>query len=264
MVSLNCPEWINPPDILELPGENVHIWRVGLALSISTLQELAQTLSPDESQRAARFRFDRDRDRFIGGRGSLRAILSRYLKTNPAELRFCYGSSGKPALKHSSGNLTLEFNLAHSQDLMLCAIAQNARIGIDLEYLRPVSDLKQLTHRFFAAQEHRAIQALPIDQQLPFFFQHWTCKEAVLKAVGEGLADLSEVEVAITDSRVDLVRWVEKSPFVDAWRIELFSPAPNYTAAIAVNDHYPTEASGSQNAPPANRSFVFWQYAGDK
>jgi 4'-phosphopantetheinyl transferase len=121
---------------------------------------------------------------------------------------------------------------------MLCAVAQTTRVGIDLEYLRPVDDLNQLTQRFFTTQEHLAIRALPSEEeQLQSFFQHWTCKEALLKAVGEGLVGLSKIEVAIANGSVKLVRCQADSEQTHQWVIELLSPAPNYVAAIAINSY---------------------------
>jgi 4'-phosphopantetheinyl transferase len=232
------PSWMPPPLDLRLSSGKVHIWRVGLDVPSTTLQRLTQTLSLDERQRAERFRFAHDRYRFIAGRGTLRAILGQYLKTEPAQIQFCYRASGKPSLITSPTEGGLEFNISHSQNLMLCAVAQTTRVGIDLEYLRPVDDLNQLTQRFFTTQEHLAIRALPSEEeQLQSFFQHWTCKEALLKAVGEGLVGLSKIEVAIANGSVKLVRCQADSEQTHQWVIELLSPAPNYVAAIAINSY---------------------------
>ncbi|QZZ20822.1 4'-phosphopantetheinyl transferase superfamily protein [Leptothermofonsia sichuanensis E412] len=263
MTSLHYPQWLVPTENLGLPGESVHIWQVWLDVPVGSFHNLAYTLSPDEKQRAERFRFERDRHRYMAGRRALRAILGRYLKTDPAELRFCYGTSGKPALEHLSGKPDLEFNLAHSQNLMLCAVAQNTVVGIDLEYLRPITDLPQLTRRFFAEQEHLAIQSLPADQQLLSFFQHWTCKEALLKAVGEGLVDLSKVEVLIGDRHIEIVKGVMNAQLTGQWKLHLFCPAPDFVAAIATNICALTPPSDLPDAAPVTEQpFVFWQYSG--
>ncbi len=241
--AVDFPQWNIPPDSLKLSVGEVHIWSVWLDAPLEILQALAETLSPDERQRAERFRFDRDRHRFLVGRGTLRAILSRYLKVDPTQVQFHYGPGGKPAL---AGISDLEFNLSHSQDLMLCAVAWNSQVGIDLEYLRPVSDLDHLTQRFFAPQEHLAIQALPESERLRLFFQYWTCKEALLKASGYGLVNLKDLEILLTETGVEIVHLKSGSPSLKSWSVDLFTPATNYTAALAIEGR--------------DRTLSFWQW----
>src|SRR5881394_833913 len=86
------------------------------------------TLSDDERSRAARFRFERDRQRFVVARGVLRELLGRYLDIDPGQIRFVYNAFGKPELHPDFGG-GLNFNLAHSADLALIAIARDARVG---------------------------------------------------------------------------------------------------------------------------------------
>src|ERR1041384_7184200 len=120
------------------------------------------TLSDDERRRAARFRFERDRQRFIVARGALRELLGRQLDARAGELRFVYNSFGKPALSPEFGGRP-KFNLSHSADLALIATATDREVGVDIEYLRP--------------DEPRS------------FFEAWTKQEAYVKARGEGLSD---------------------------------------------------------------------------
>src|SRR5262245_29954900 len=90
--------WRSPPaDLLLAPGE-VHVWRVALNLAAARIEALQQTLSTDELDRAERYHFPNDRQRFIAARGVLRAILGRYLKVEPSQIHFCYNAYGKPAL----------------------------------------------------------------------------------------------------------------------------------------------------------------------
>ena len=217
---------------LALPETEIHIWQASLAVTPSALQHFARTLSPDEQTRADRFRFPHDSHRFIASRGILRTLLGRYLQTPPEQLQFCYSASGKPALAtHLANGLT--FNLSHSEDLMLCAIAYSCCVGIDLEHLRPVNNLEDLTQRFFSPKEHAAIHTSPNDLRLRSFFQHWTCKEALLKATGEGLMSLSAIEISIDRNIAQLVSWSNAAQPLNSWLLELFTPAPNYIAAIA-------------------------------
>ncbi len=218
---------------LTLTETEIHVWQANLVRSPNDCQQLAQTLSADERARAERFRFPRDRDRFIVSRGTLRTLLGRYLKLSPDRVQFRYGDKGKPALAEPLAGVGLEFNLSHSEDLMVCAIADQQPIGIDLEYLRPVADLENLTQRFFTPREHAAIHAFKGDRCLRSFFQHWTCKEAVLKATGNGLVSLSAIEVFLQHDTAKLVQHDDTS--APAWSLQLFMPAPGYVGAVAIN-----------------------------
>ena len=64
-------EWCAPPPELSLPADAVHLWRADLGLEAACLRRLERNLSADERERASRFRFARDRDRFVGARGLL-------------------------------------------------------------------------------------------------------------------------------------------------------------------------------------------------
>jgi 4'-phosphopantetheinyl transferase len=222
----------------------VHLWCASIQVDPAVQQQLLQTLTPDERQRAERFYRQEHQQRFVASRGILRAILARYLNTSPEQIQFDYGSHGKPFVKSPANLPKLEFNLSHSQDRALYAIALHHRIGIDLEAIRPVADLEQLTRRFFALAEHQTIQSLPDDARQQAFFQFWTLKESVLKGLGDGLTKLEEVEVAIAPNFVQLVRLGETSP--SAWSLWQFIPAPNYMAALAVEGK--------------EQRLVFWQW----
>src|SRR5581483_7473345 len=156
----------------------VQIWAAPLVQAKERQSELARTLSPDETARAERFHFDRDRNRFIAGRGLLRAILGRYLGLKPAQLAFEYTVRGKPAVHSSCGNHALHFNLAHSDDLALFALTSICRLGIDVERIRPLSDADGIANRFFSARESEGLRILPAAQKPAAFFNLWTRKEA--------------------------------------------------------------------------------------
>lgn len=225
--------WLPAPENLVLLQDDVHIWCASLDQPEWCQTELAATLSPDEQARAQRFHFDLHRQRFIAGRGILRNILGRYLGKAPRELEFCYSDRGKPSLAGSNSSVC--FNLSHSQSLALYAIARRP-IGIDLEYIRPLDDALKLAQRFFSQSEYAFIQALPPDQKQKAFFQLWTCKEAYLKATGEGLAGLGQVEVSLTRCRAPELHLIgeNSSPEQHPWLLQPLTPDPNYGAAVAV------------------------------
>jgi 4'-phosphopantetheinyl transferase len=181
--------WGRSPADLRLARDEVHVWRASLSLPAARVQDLRRTLAADELSRAERFHLPNDRQRFIAARGVLRAILGRYLKVEPGQIHFCYSAYGKPALDSGAGHdAGLHFNLAHSGQLALYAVAPSRRIGVDLERIRADLDYEQIAEQSFAPHERGALRAVPAHLKPEAFFNCWTRKEAYVKARGEGLS----------------------------------------------------------------------------
>jgi 4'-phosphopantetheinyl transferase len=217
------------------PGE-VHVWSISLDQPATRLNLLSQTLSADELERAGRFRFKRDRDRFTAARATLRAILARYLGSDPASVTFTYGPQGKPAVDAGTEGVELGFNLTHSEELALVGVTIGRPIGVDLEVVRPFEDVKDVTARIFSARELAEFQSLAPSQQKPAFFSAWTRKEAVVKATGLGFStDVAEVEVTFApDVPARLVSLHGDAEAAAGWTLRELGTAPRYAAAVAL------------------------------
>jgi len=225
-------EW-NMPDLRD---DEVHVWAAPLAVSASALATLKNTLSYSELERAARFRFERHRDRFIAGRGMLRVLLGRYLRADARQLEFEYGAAGKPELRGKPAGNSPHFNLAHSEDLALVAITRAAAVGVDVERVRPLKDSSELVSRFFSPREHALFKDLPESQKAVAFFNLWTRKEAWLKATGEGIAhSLHLVEVSFLPGEpARLLTLPESRGSHPSWALLDLQPAPGFVAALAI------------------------------
>jgi len=225
--------WQISPTLPDLSENDVHVWRAWLNPPPERVLDLAETLSADEAERARRFVFDHDRERFIVGRGFLRAILGHYLNTEPAQIKFKYGSQGKPALE-TDFNGGLHFNLSHSGNLVLYAIARRRDIGIDVEAIRSLEDMAQIAKRFFSPAEYATLCALPVEEQPTGFFNCWTRKEAYIKAIGSGLTQpLDEFDVTLAPGRPARLLRVQNDPQApDRWSLIELKPAPDYAAAL--------------------------------
>ena len=194
--------WHTPGEIPRVSTIQVHVWKVELNQPPGVVLTLRQSLAPDELARAKRFRLDRDRRRFIVGRAALRDIVSRYLSTDPSHIRFIYGDRGKPRLDTGQSSCDTDselcFNLSHSGELALVAIALGRQVGIDVEFLDPTVDRELLARGSFTPQEQAQLAALPEPLQLRAFFEGWTRKEAFLKVSGQGLSTpLVQIEVSL-------------------------------------------------------------------
>lgn len=231
--------WLSPPTAtLSISGDVVHVWRASLRLVGSCVQDMQQILTADEMERARRFRFARHRERFIVGRAALRIILAGYLGVGPADLRLSYTACGKPVLRADLGE-ELHFNLSHSDNLALCAVARGRRLGIDLERIRPVPEADQIAEDYFTARETAALRDLSAHDKAKAFLRYWVLREAYGKALGDGLSlALDQCLVSLSPEQpTKLPQAPGDRCEAPRWRLAELLPGPGYVAAIAVEGH---------------------------
>ena len=206
----------------------VDIHYVSLDAEEGRLKELADLLSPEERDRAARFRFDRDRHRFIVCRGSLRELLAATLHLAPARVPFVYGSFGKPMIDGSD----TRFNVSHSHDMAMIAITRGREVGCDIERIDPSFSEEQIPERFFSPYEVATLRALPLGDQCDAFFRCWTRKEAYIKACGMGVSlELNSFDVTLApDEPATLLRGAE------GWSLHAVDAPVGYAAALVLAD----------------------------
>lgn len=178
-------------------------------------------LDDEERGRAERFVRPTDRHRFVLAHSSLRSFLALALAVEPAAVRYEAATHGKPGL--APGLPRLEFNMSHSEDLGLLAVARGRAVGVDVEHVRELPDAMSIADTHFTATESERLRSMaPPERQLAFF-RYWARKEAVIKAAGEGLGR------ALDSFDVD------ESPEGTEWFFrDLPSPA-GYAAAGAVS-----------------------------
>lgn len=231
--------WVPAPPRCVLEPNQIHVWRVQLAVPRDELERLQAFLSPRDRQKAQRFAHDVHRHRYVVSHGALRAILGRYLDRDPAQLEFVYGPHGKPRLAAPNADSPLHFNLSHSGDLALVAVAADRELGVDLERLRADLAVLKLARRFFAPAEAAALARLAEDELIPAFCRMWVRKEALLKAFGEGISrNLARIEV-------DAEHHAGGCPFrlpdglesAGQWELRELPPLDRYAAAVACAGH---------------------------
>lgn len=217
---------------MDLPDHQIQVWWAWLDRPPYPLWRLSALLSSDEVSRARRFHFERDRIRFVTAHGMLRILLGHYLALPPQEIQIAYGRNGKPLVADCHGTDGLQFNLSHSEALAVYAFAWDRRVGVDAEYIRPISEVAQLAHAMFTPFEHQLLASVPEGERTLVFFNLWTRAEAYLKACGEGLSGSArrQSNIEITGSKVTEV---ESDLSRTTWRFESFTPVNGYIAAIA-------------------------------
>ena len=207
------------------PSE-VSVWRVRLVPG-DREAEMRRVLSRDESERLRLLdRTDVGR-RWLISRAALREILAAELEIDPAEVELKLGEHGRPGLEPTAHPVALDFNLSHSGELALIAVADGLRLGIDVEKPRGRDPLR-VANRYFSPAEVEAIRAA--GDSADEFLRYWTAKEALAKGLGLGLqAPWGELEVvAAADGAL--------SPLdKDDWRlIELTGLPDGYRGTLAV------------------------------
>ena len=216
-----------------IPADEIHLWRASLEQPVAATERLRSLLADDELARAAKFRFARDRDRYIVGRGLLRSLLGSYLQRPPRELRFDYGEFGKPRLEGGGPH----FNLSHSGALALFAFSADVELGVDVELENAEFAKERIAERFFSEKEVRVLRSLAEPLQATAFMTCWTRKEAFIKARGDGLSlRLDSFDVSLApDAPAALLRteWSAAEP-AQWWLCDLSDASRGYVAAMAM------------------------------
>lgn len=222
------------PDLALLYSE-VHVWQACLDHPLLCLQRLADTLSSGERDRANKFRFKRDRDRFVAGRGFLRVLLGAYSGKPPDYICFRYGLHGKPELEEEPSTDTLHFNLSHSEEVALYVVARGRRVGIDVEKVQHITEAKEIAEHLFSAKENATLDALPASKKQKAFLDLWVRKEAYGKAFGSGLKNSSQVSIVSARNRPGQLLTVEGDEVTtNHWFLQDISPTPKFAAALSV------------------------------
>ena len=228
--------WRPRPKKLILKDNEVHVWCSPLFPNSKILNTLGLTLSADELERANRFHFQKDRCRFIAGRGILRSIIADYLQTRPKDIGFTYNTRGKPSITKMSGGSGISFNLSHSHGLAVYAFTRRREIGIDIERLRSNLSFERIAKRFFTTEEFEKLNSLAHEEFIEGFFKLWTFKEAYIKAKGIGLSiPLNRFVVTFDRGQTVRIKKIGINPDEECgWSFHSLTPARGYVGALAV------------------------------
>jgi 4'-phosphopantetheinyl transferase len=117
----------------ELKARQIDIWFANIDRPPSDIRHLEALLSPRGANRAKRFRFMRDRNRYVLRHGVLRTLLARYLNYGePRQVDIRYESNGKPYLTVQRNKASLQFSDSHSDSYAAFAFCRYGRIGLDI------------------------------------------------------------------------------------------------------------------------------------
>ncbi|MCI4661744.1 MAG: 4'-phosphopantetheinyl transferase superfamily protein [Neomegalonema sp.] len=215
-----------------LKNDQIHVWTASLQASSSELALARTWLSEPETERAERYRFEKDQRRFIIGRAWLRKCLGRYLDVDPGIVPLRTGRHGKPELPQE-----LRFNLTRSSEHAMIALSWRRPLGVDLE----IQDRERGTHNsaiadtLFSSSERRVLSQADPERAADLFLRLWTRKEALAKAHGEGLG------IALHDLSIPLVesaRPLEFSSLGQSWTLLPVEAPPQHCAALVAQGRF--------------------------
>ena len=224
------PDFLNSAPCPELDDGHVLVWSGSLDLAPQALETCASILSPDELDRAARFKFEQDSNHFVAARGMLRFFLGFYTRCSPSELEFTYGDKGKPELIHASD--TLKFNVSHSHGIGAWALGLVPLLGVDVEWNLRKLDFDRVGKRFFSENEWASLANLSAAERRAGFFNCWTRKEAFVKALGDGLSFSLKAFDVSTGNEAEITR-IDGDQDPAKWALHAFEPWATYAGALA-------------------------------
>ena len=229
-------DWERPEEFPVFSENQVHVWMINISDFYGQPKKFEHFLNRTEKTRAAQFKYDDSRQNFIICRGALRFLLSRYLDENPAKIDIKPNPEGKPVLTEEHHHHDLEFNISHSEEVCLIALSQNLEVGVDVEALKPLTDLEDMANSFLSMRELGDFLSSSPEKKLTMFYDLWSAKEALLKAIGCGLM-IHPREMEIQEIREKKNFSVEyRSNVIDIPHIELVAldGLEGYTAWLAV------------------------------
>jgi 4'-phosphopantetheinyl transferase len=207
----------------------ITVWRIRLDRSAALSAERLRWLSAAEQERAARFRFPRDAARWRVAHVALRDVLGRAIGCAPSAVPLEADAQGKPRIVGGP-----EFNLSHSGDVALVAVGGDEPLGVDVELVRPVPELRGIAESHFASEEREALFQVDERERTEAFYRCWTRKEAFVKATGSGVGPaLARFAVSIGASPVQLLR-ADAEPAVGQWTLLDLELSLPYIGALAV------------------------------
>ena len=229
------PSQIPDPPTSVLTNGQIHVWRWPLSCPPDRVDSLSRTLNELELERASRYHFEALRHRFVVAHAGLRAILAGYTGIPPEQLSFRFGVQGKPTLVDRGLAPGLEFNLSDSQDIALVAVTMHQPIGVDVERVREIPELDSITPTILAPEELAFLTNRKGPERLAAFLRFWTCKEAIIKAMGVGLsANLKRIVVDAESAAAG--RWftVHVPTSGRNWSVRSLPIDGGYQAALAM------------------------------
>ncbi len=167
----------------------MEIWHVDLDRAPGAFAQDCALLDPDRRERCARLRSPVLRRRYAAAHATLRRLLARRLDRPPAQIPLAQEANGRPMLPAGiAAGRDLHLSLSHAGGHALVALRLGQPVGVDIELLPASPGLPEDLAPHLSSDEHAHLEGLPPPQRPTAALRLWTCKEALLKATGQGLS----------------------------------------------------------------------------
>lgn len=164
---------------------------------LPVLKECQTVISENEMRRAAKFISADIRETYILAHAALRVCLSKYIPLKPGNIHFETDKNSKPFI---SGNPVF-FNISHTNNAFVIAVATDNYVGVDIEEIIEKSDVRSIAKNFFSREEQSFIFSREEGTEERFFLL-WTRKESFLKAIGTGMVNHLEKVIVSEDVNI--------------------------------------------------------------
>ena len=214
--------------------DEIKIYILDYLTIINKMGCLKNNLTSQEISIANKFKFEKDKLRYIIARSFLRKILSNILGINPLDIIISTNKFGKPALDHKKYS-NIKFNLSHSGEIIIYAVSLSNEVGIDIEILDSTINHLEIAKNYFSSKETLFLENSNNQFEMTErFFRVWTRKEALLKAVGTGLLpELKQIDVLQDVIKLDLFSTESLGNQNSIFSVIDLSINTNYRSAIA-------------------------------
>ncbi len=222
---------------LKLSSKQVHLWtcKPSEISDPDLLHKYHALMNNKERHRYHRFHFEKDRHRHLVTRALIKTSLSQYQPHIPPQAwQFNHNDFGKPSISTPIPQ-SIEFNISHSKEFIVIAIAQGSAIGVDIECITQRNNIEGLIDRCFNTDEKTYILANDQAYLQERFFQLWTLKESYIKAYGKGLSiNLKDIHFKIHDDKVTIGFSGKHTDTPKHWAFHSVQPHADYQLAITL------------------------------
>ena len=216
-----------------LKDHDIHVWYADIPGSQSIIQYYAGLLSPEEKKRVRRFKFDRDRNRYMFMHGVLRELLGKYIGIPPVEIIITKSKFGKPQVKISSSDHAIGLNMASSHGRVVLAFAYSRNIGVDVEYVDPGMRIEDITPSLFTPDEAERFGHVDDSGRIRYVLNLWTSKEAYVKAKGVGMHEpFEDISFNTSPNGIPSLEWALHDHDISRWTVSRLRPDDDYVGAL--------------------------------
>ena len=186
-------------------------------LTTDTWDTYFQKLPQGIQTQVMRFKRWQDRHSSLLGKILLLEALKQYGYSPDCLKKLSYSPYNRPFLDDS-----IDFNISHSGEYVVCAVNNDGRVGIDIERKKSLNFAE--FRSYMTTEEWNTMKEVP--DQLEYFYELWTVKESVIKGEGRGLS------IPLLD-----IHWVDEtaSVYKSLWYIKKIIIDPGYCCHVAAN-----------------------------